>query len=356
MSYLHRTGESEPDAPAIRQAADQAADWLLRQQLSTGPMAGLLTGGWDQAGVEGGTRLPFASTEHNLDAWHALSRAGEVLNCQRCTAAANTLHDAILAILWDSSGGGFLQGMQPDGPDRVEPLDVNSWGSIFLDAIGRPDLAATSLGRTAAFAVSDQSLSGYLAFRPQPTMPEPGAVGMAGGVLRGGPRPGPARWCRVRRHHGRPGGGATSGRIDADGEFGRCRSRVVHGILGRRHHLVHPGEPPRPRRFAVVSPVRGDCRTERPLTDVGSSAGWSTGTSGSAKVNVVPSPTVLATRMLPWCATAIAWVMVRPNPTPGTANWVAVDARKNRENSRSISSAGMPIPVSLTEMSAISRS
>ncbi len=173
LSYLHRTGESEPDAPAIRQAANQAADWLLRQQLSTGPMAGLLTGGWDQAGVEGGARLPFASTEHNLDAWHALSRAGEVLNCQRCTAAANTLRAAILAILWGSSGGGFLQGMQPDGPDRVEPLDVDSWGSIFLDAIGRPDLAATSLGRTAAFAVSDQSLSGYLAFRPQPTMPNP---------------------------------------------------------------------------------------------------------------------------------------------------------------------------------------
>ncbi len=173
MSYLQRTAESEPDALAIRQAANQAADWLLRQQLSTGPMAGLLTAGWDPAGVETGTRLPFASTEHNLDAWHALSRAGQVLNCPRCTAAADTLHDAIPAILWDSSGGGFLQGMRPEGADRVEPLDVNSWGSIFLDAIGRTDLAATSLGRTAAFAVSDQSLSGYLAFRPQPTMPNP---------------------------------------------------------------------------------------------------------------------------------------------------------------------------------------
>jgi hypothetical protein len=173
MSYLHRTRESEPDAPAIRQAANQAADWLLRQQLSTGPMAGLLTGGWDQAGVEPGTRLPFASTEHNLDAWHALSRAGQVLNCPRCSAAANTLHDSILAILWDSSAGGFLQGMRPEGADRVEPLDVNSWGSIFLDAIGRTELASTSLDRTAAFAVSDQSLSGYLAFRAQPTMPNP---------------------------------------------------------------------------------------------------------------------------------------------------------------------------------------
>jgi hypothetical protein len=173
MSYLHRMQESEPDAPTIRQAADRATDWLLRQQLPTGPMAGLLTGGWDQTGAEPGTRLSFASTEHNLDAWHSLSQAGEALDCPRCTAAADALRDSILSTLWDPSGGGFLQGMRPEGADRVEPLDVNSWGSIFLDAVGRTDLADASLGRTAAFAVSDQSLSGYLAFRAQPTVPNP---------------------------------------------------------------------------------------------------------------------------------------------------------------------------------------
>ncbi|WP_214404815.1 hypothetical protein [Pseudonocardia lacus] len=173
LSYLHRTRESEPDAPAIRRAADRATDWLLRQQLPGGPMAGLLTGGWDQDGAGRGTRLPFASTEHNLDAWHSLSRAGEALNCPRCTAAADTLRDAILGILWDPSDGGFLQGMRPEGPDRVEPLDVNSWGAIFLDAVGRPEHADASLGRTAAFAVSDRSLSGYLAFRPQSAVPNP---------------------------------------------------------------------------------------------------------------------------------------------------------------------------------------
>ncbi len=173
LSYLRRTQAAEPDAPAIREAADRAAGWLLRQQLATGPMAGLLTGGWDQAGAGPGTRLPFASTEHNLDAWHALARAGEVLDCPRCTAAAAGVRDAILAVLWDPGVGGFLQGMRPEGADRVEPLDVDSWGSIFLDAVGRADLATTSLDRTAAFAVTDRSLSGYLAFRPQPAVPNP---------------------------------------------------------------------------------------------------------------------------------------------------------------------------------------
>lgn len=171
LSYLHRN--QDPDAPEIRQAADRAVDWLLRQQLSTGPMAGLLTAGWDQAGAAPGTRLPFASTEHNLDAWQALSRAGQVLDCPRCTAAATTVRDAVLAVLWDTGEGRFLQGMRPEGPDPVEPLDVNSWGSIFLDAVGRTDLATTSLDRTAAFAVSDGPLSGYLAFRAQPTIPDP---------------------------------------------------------------------------------------------------------------------------------------------------------------------------------------
>lgn len=171
LSYLPRA--SEPDAPAVREAAGRAVDWLLRQQLPTGPLAGLLTGGWDRAGSGPGTRLPFASTEHNLDAWQALSRAGRVLDCPRCTTAAAAVRDAILAVLWEPGEGRFLQGVRPEGPDPVEPLDVNSWGAIFLDAVGRTDLATVSLDRTAAFAVSDGPLSGYLAFRAQPTVPDP---------------------------------------------------------------------------------------------------------------------------------------------------------------------------------------
>lgn len=69
-------------------------------------------------------------------------------------------------------------------------------------------------------------------------------------------------------------------------------------------------------------------------------------------VNVVPSPSVLATWMSPPCACAMALVMVNPRPTPGMACLVAVDARKKRANRRSNSSAGIPTPVSLTQISA----
>jgi len=178
LSYLHGSQGSDPDAPVVQRAAEQAADWLMRQQLPTGPMARLLTGGWGQVGSSSSTadpleRLPFASTEHNLDAWQALSLASQVLDCQRCAAAADSLQNAIVNVLWDPSGTGFSQGMRPEGRDTVDPLDINSWGSIFLDAIGQTELATASLGHTSAFRISDSPITGYLAFRPQPAIPDP---------------------------------------------------------------------------------------------------------------------------------------------------------------------------------------
>jgi hypothetical protein len=139
-------------------------------------MSGLLTGGWGEPGsspTNPPPRVPSVSTEHNLDAWHALSLAGRVIACQRCAAAADSLHQAIVSILWDPNGPHFSQGMQPEGRDTVDPLDVNSWGSIFLDATGQHDLAALAMTHISAFAVSDSSISGYLAFRPQPGIPPP---------------------------------------------------------------------------------------------------------------------------------------------------------------------------------------
>jgi hypothetical protein len=176
LSYLRSDQQSDPEHGGLMSAAQQAADWLLRQQVISGPMSGLLTGGWGEAGSslqDPLPRLPFASTEHNLDAWQALSLAGRVLACQRCAATADALHDAIGSILWDPNAAHFSQGMQPGGRDSVDALDVNSWGSIFLDGTGQHDLAALSMTHTSAFAVSDSPISGFLAFRPQSGIPTP---------------------------------------------------------------------------------------------------------------------------------------------------------------------------------------
>nr|WP_239319895.1 hypothetical protein [Planomonospora parontospora] len=50
----------------------------------------------------------------------------------------------------------------------------------------------------------------------------------------------------------------------------------------------------------------------------------------------------------PPCASTITLVVARPRPVPGLPASRAVEARKNRENSCSYCSAGMPIPVSAT--------
>lgn len=176
LSYLRSSQGSDAERPTVRRAAEMAVDWLLRQQLQTGPMTHLLTGGSGPAEssmTDPAERLLFASTEHNVDAWQALSLAGRVLHCQRCAAAADVLQHAIVNILWDPTSAGFSQGMRPDGRDTVDPLDVNSWGSVFLGAIGQSELATACLKRTSLFRISDSQISGYLAFRPQPAIPDP---------------------------------------------------------------------------------------------------------------------------------------------------------------------------------------
>ena len=51
---------------------------------------------------------------------------------------------------------------------------------------------------------------------------------------------------------------------------------------------------------------------------------------GSERLNAVPTPSSLSTSSSPSCAVTIAFVIVSPRPTPGTALRVAVDALKNR--------------------------
>ena len=223
-------------AAEVRDAAQRGVDWLLRQQLTDGPMSGLLTGGWGT--ISGGAvhpdeRLPWASTEHNLDAWQALSLAATVLDCTRCATAADTLRQAILAVLWDPAKNGFSQGMRPEGRDTVEPLDVNSWGSIFLTAANRPDLAAISLSRTHGIRRGGPGRRRLPGLRAATFGAEPGELGLVRGIIRGGPRAGPAR--RRRRVCGDDVGAG----VGAARPTGRCRWPPQRTRVG--------SSPPRPR-------------------------------------------------------------------------------------------------------------
>ena len=80
------------------------------------------------------------STEHNIDAWQTLHLAANVLNDPSYSAAATTLDTAIVNQLWNRVHGRFNQGLNSDeSADTTDPLDVNSWGALYLLDAGHPD-------------------------------------------------------------------------------------------------------------------------------------------------------------------------------------------------------------------------
>lgn len=175
LTYLSSASLFDPLRRWAASAADRATRWLLRQQVTSGEMAGLLTGGWgawDTSGeLDPAARIDWASTEHNLDAWHALRRAAVVLPRPGCAEAAATVDAATRRLLWMPVENRFAQGWNESGLDRTDPLDVHSWGAIFLAATGRAADAGATLAQCRGFAVTDAGVSGYLAFRPQPAVP-----------------------------------------------------------------------------------------------------------------------------------------------------------------------------------------
>ena len=168
---------TDPARAAVREAARTGVDWLLAQRRPDG-LVGAGTGDYRADGSLDPTAAPgWVSTEHNLDTWQALRLARTVLvggpADPDVTGAFAQLGDALVASLWDAGAGRFRQGLGPDGaPDTTDPLDVSSWGALFLTASGHRDLAAQALAHTAAFRSTRAGRSGYRAYYPQPAFPQ----------------------------------------------------------------------------------------------------------------------------------------------------------------------------------------
>ncbi len=167
LRWLGELDAQDPLRPEVEAGATWAVAWLMDQQVHQGALAGLVTGGHGQHGPGGfdpGAGLTWASTEHNLDAWHALDLASTTLGAGSATAAgaaADRLETAVMDLLWEPSTGGFLQGRSPEGPDATRALDVDSWGAIWLQATGRQSQAASALARTTDLASSHAGRTGY---------------------------------------------------------------------------------------------------------------------------------------------------------------------------------------------------
>ena len=187
LRRLQTLPASDPTRTAVATAAQHGLQWLLAQRDATG----LLTAGTGDYRSDGtldtGADPGWVSTEHNLDAWQALHLAAGVLDASYATDAS-ALDTAIVARLWNPAAGRFREGLDAQGnPDDTDPLDVSSWGTLFLQDAGHTGLAAAALAHQQAFASSVAGHDGYRAYYPQAAFPAAPAnvwvEGTAGVVL-----------------------------------------------------------------------------------------------------------------------------------------------------------------------------
>ena len=187
LRRLQTLGTSDPTRPAVVGAAQHGLQWLLARRNATG----LLTAGSGDYRSDGtldtGADPGWVSTEHNLDAWQAFHLASSMLDGSYA-ADASALDTEIVGQLWNPAAGRFREGLDAQGnPDNTDPLDVSSWGTLFLQDAGHSGLAAAALAHQQAFASSAAGHNGYRAYYPQAAFPAAPAnvwvEGTAGVVL-----------------------------------------------------------------------------------------------------------------------------------------------------------------------------
>ncbi|MEO6109705.1 MAG: hypothetical protein ABIP50_01695 [Candidatus Saccharimonadales bacterium] len=170
LAYIE-TYPNDADIASYKIDAENALSFMQTTFSSTGQTSGLYLGGY---GLYSGNPQTFddsyvidwASTEHNIDAWHALMRASRVLGntVTDYRSMADQLDAAVSQKLYNTTEQRFNQGVDAGGQDVSDPLDVNSWGSIQLYASGKPERAETSLARLSLFENTRSGITGYGAF------------------------------------------------------------------------------------------------------------------------------------------------------------------------------------------------
>lgn len=128
-------------------AMRRAGLWLLAHRA---PTTGLILGGrgrWLDAGAryEPGYVAPWASTEHNVDAWFAVRLAAHVDPAGRWPLL-KPLGAAIQQHLWLDSEGRYARGVTGTTHDRVAALDAaGTWSALFTIAAGQPARAVRAI-------------------------------------------------------------------------------------------------------------------------------------------------------------------------------------------------------------------
>ncbi len=155
LAYEEASGD-----PTYRRFAAGLADYVLGLQVTDpgDPLYGSIKGGMgkytDPGYVFDPAPVPWASTEHNIDAYFFLRDLGYLTGNDKYSRAAGLVKQGLLNNHWNNAQNRFNQG----AGDDCSALDVNTWGAIFLDAIGKDDMARTSLQYAENFRVNGQTI------------------------------------------------------------------------------------------------------------------------------------------------------------------------------------------------------
>jgi hypothetical protein len=145
-----------PERDRIASLAHRAAAYLLAHQRDApeDPRDGLVTGGFGTVVYEldhGALRerfvpgeVPWASVEHNVDAWFFFTRFAKLTGNVVVRSAADRIARALAARAWDPAHGQMVRGFGDRGPDPELALDCASWGALFFHASGDAARARTS--------------------------------------------------------------------------------------------------------------------------------------------------------------------------------------------------------------------
>lgn len=153
---------------------------FIRGALSDSPeSAGLYRGGYSEYQgdiLAEDAVIDWCSTEHNLDIRYVFKRAGPEFGMtpENWASYAYDLDNKIMQLLVSDDGSGFVQGINQGLKDTANPLDVNTWGSIFCSSIGAGFLARLQLSLADKFIVTEGTLRGYRPLDPDKGFP--GAV------------------------------------------------------------------------------------------------------------------------------------------------------------------------------------
>ncbi len=174
LAYIEQY-PADVDIDEYKDRVATALTFIDETKSTSGTTQGLYLGGYgDYSGPNGSfvpsTQISWASTEHNIDIWHAFMRAAAVLGGSY-ESKADALQQAMASKLLSSDKGRYNQGMTTTGPDTADPLDVSSWGAMQLYATGRFGAANISIDSLDAFKVSRSGVTGYAPFYDSPGYP-----------------------------------------------------------------------------------------------------------------------------------------------------------------------------------------